>query len=70
MLSENEVINECLLVNYVTESGKDSAVLIISLSTNATTDIYTFRDEKATTLYSKLMDAITIYEEDFKNECI
>ena len=42
MLSENEVINECLLVNYAVESGKDSAVLVISLSTNATTDIYTF----------------------------
>ena len=65
MLSEKEVINECLLVNYAAERG-DGAVLVISLSNNTIADIYTLRDEKATLAYAKLSELIRIIKEDFK----
>lgn len=65
MTSKKEVTNECLLVNYVAERG-DGAVLVISLSNESITDIYTLRDEKVTLAYTKLSELIRIIKEDFK----
>jgi hypothetical protein len=57
---KKEVINECLLVNYSRDYGDDGPCLIVSRSNEGTSDIYTFRDEKATLLYSKLLNIIGI----------
>lgn len=67
MLSEKEVINECLLVNYSRDYGEDCARLMVSYTCNNATkgDTLTFYGDTATTLYSKLLRLVGIVKEDF-----
>lgn len=66
MISEKEVTNECLLVNYVAGYDADCAMLIVNYSCDNGTkgDTCTFYGDTATTLYSKLLRLVGIVKEE------
>ena len=69
MLDEKEVINECLLVNYVAERCEGAVLVVSYTSGNATKgDMCTFYGDTATSLYSTLLKNVGICKEDFKYE--
>lgn len=68
MLSEKEVINECLLVNYVEDC--DGKKLVICRSRDSKEPImHTWNGEKARDLYLKTLELVSfgrISKEDFE----